>query len=139
MCVFSFCSRLAALKTRNKYSFYVLFLFGGICALIYYFGELVDFAGWENLRCDLFYGVHDIQRLFFLTLIIYASYVFGLRAVIFVTVFAVSTMLFRALYISPFLDPLLRTILFGIVAGAIGYFIARLCCQIEESKRIKGI
>ncbi|MFC2021116.1 hypothetical protein ACFLU1_04930 [Chloroflexota bacterium] len=135
----SFCGRLVTLRNRNRCSFYTLFLLGGICTLIYYFGEIVDFAGWEALRWELLYGVHDIQRLFFLALIIYTGYVFGVRAVIFITVFAVSTMLFRALYVSPFPDPMLRTILFGIVAGTIGYVIARVCGQFEESCRLEAL
>ena len=72
-------SVLAIMRSGNAYSFYGLFVLFGLCALGYYFGELVDFAGWEALRWDFLYGVHDAHRLLFLMPIIYAGYVFGVK------------------------------------------------------------
>ena len=38
--------------SRKQYTLLFLFVF---CTLFYYFGELVDFAGWEALRWDFFF------------------------------------------------------------------------------------
>ena len=130
---FDYRARLVAAKRSNSRRVYTLFLLFVLCTLFYYFGELVDFAGWEALRWDIFYGVHDIHRLFFLVPIIYAGYFFGVRAAIIITLVAFGICLFRALFISPFPDPLLRMVLFIIVAGTIGYLTGR------ESERRKSL
>ena len=116
---------LAVMRSRDFHRLYILALLLVYCTLFYYFGELVDFAGWEALRWGFFYGVHDIHRLFFLVPIIYAGYFFGVRAAIIITLVAFGICLFRALFISPFPDPLLRMVLFIIIAGTIGYLTGR--------------
>jgi len=114
----SCCARaLAVLRGRD---FYLLVSLFGVCTLFYYFGELVDFAGWEALRLDFFYGVHDVHRLFFLAPIIYAGYIYRVRGAVAVTIAAFIAFLPRALFLSPFPDPLLRPVIFIIAAGIIG-------------------
>jgi len=135
-------SRQAAsgeIRRRHLYRFYIMVLLFGGCTLFYYFGELVDFAGWEALRWDFFYGVHDIHRLLFLAPIIYAAYFFGVRAAVIITIVAVNTFLPRALFISPFPDPILRTILFIIVAGTIGYLTAIAHSKSERCKQLEAL
>ena len=129
-------SILVILSKRNAYSFYTLFLLWACCTLFYYFGELADFAGWEVLRWNFFYGVHDIHRLFFLAPIIYAGYVFGVKAAVIITIVAVMTFLPRALFISPFPDPILRTVLFTIIAGVMGYLTATTRRESERRSRL---
>ena len=123
--------RFSYLGTPGLWSFSVLFLLLGGCILVYYFGELVDFAGWTALRLDFFYGVHDIHRLLFLAPILYAAYVFGIRAVIIITILTAASMLFRALYISPFPDPVERAVIFCVIAGSLGFFTARGCSRLR--------
>jgi hypothetical protein len=108
-------------RNRDNYRLLILALMMLLCTLLYYFGELVDFLGWEALRWNFFYSVHDAHRLLFLAPIIYAGYLFGARAAIIITVVSVNIFLPRALFISPFPDPLPRTVLFIIIAGVIGY------------------
>ena len=55
------------------------------CTLFYYFGELADWAAWEALRREFFYGIHDIHRLLFLAPIIYAGYFGRVKGAIIVT------------------------------------------------------
>jgi len=129
----------ALLTSRNSRSFYLLFLLFGCCTLLYYFGELVNFAGWEALRWDFFYGVHDIHRLLFLAPIIYAGYIFGVKAAVIITIVVIMTFLPRALFISPFPDPLLRTILFTIIAGTIGYLTAKVRSESERHSRLEAL
>jgi len=114
--------RSMLLDILSKRSFHVillslLFIYYGV---VYYFGEIVDAAGWESLRWDFFYGVHDIHRLFFLIPVIYAGYVFRIRWSLVVTFAAFLVFLPRALFISPFSDPLTRIILFTLLSGIVG-------------------
>ncbi len=117
-------TRKAGMRNRDSYRFYMLFLLYGFCTLFYYFGELVNLAGWEALRWDFFYSVHDVHRLLFLAPIIYAGYVFGVKATVIITILTAGAFLPRALFISPFPDPLLRAVLFIVIAGALGYLTA---------------
>ncbi|MBA7667315.1 hypothetical protein ES703_75402 [subsurface metagenome] len=90
------------------------------CTLFYYFGELVDWVAWEALRKEFFYGIHDIHRLLFLAPIIYAGYVGRVKGAVIITLLSFAIFLPRAFFISPFPDPILRTVLFIIIAGVIG-------------------
>ncbi|MBL7119235.1 MAG: hypothetical protein ISS53_00965 [Dehalococcoidia bacterium] len=122
----------AALRSRDFYLFYILVSLFGICALIYYFDELIDFAGWEAVRYDFFYGVHDAQRLFFFAPVIYAGYVYRIRGALIVTTAALITFLPRAIITSPFPDPMLRAMLFALVAGIIGVLTGMVRNQSER-------
>jgi PAS domain-containing protein len=128
-----------AQRSRNFYRFYILVLLWGFCTLFYYFGELVDFAGWEALRWDFFYGVHDMHRLLFLAPIIYAGFVFGVKATVIITIITIMALLPRAFFISPFPDPLLRTVLFTIIAGAMGYLTAIAHSKYERCRHLEAL
>jgi len=110
---------LAVLRSRKFHTFFLTFLFG-YYALLYYFGEIVDFLGLEVLRWDFFYGIHDIHRFFFLVPIVYAGYVFRVKGAILLTIASLIVFLPRAIIITPFPDPTTRTIIFTIGAGMIG-------------------
>ncbi len=110
----------AILGIRYSYRLFILPVLLVFCTLFYYFGELVDWAAWTALRREFFYGVHDIHRLLFLIPIIYAGYVGRVKGAIIITLVAFIIFLPRAFFISPFPDPLLRMILFTIIAGVIG-------------------
>lgn len=127
-------SVISFVTSRNAFSFYYLFYMWGILTLFYYFGELADYAGWEALKWSFFYTVHDVHRLLFLIPILYAGYVFGVRAVIIITIITTATFLPRALFISPYPDPLARMLVFVIAAGIMGYLTAYAR---RESKRHK--
>lgn len=126
-------------RNRYVYRFYIIFLLWGACTLFYYFGELVEFAGWEALHWPLLYSVHDIHRLVFLAPIIYTAYVFGVRAVMIVTIVTIMTFIPRALFVSPFPDPLLRMAVFSIIAGIIGYLTATTRRESERSRRMANM
>jgi len=130
---------LNVLRSRNAYSFYILFLMWGVCTLFYYFGELVNFAGWEALRWEFFYSVHDIHRLLFLAPIIYAGYVFGVKATIMMTIITLMTFLPRALFVSPYPDPLARMLVFTIIAGVMGYLTAVVRRESERRNHVEAL
>ncbi|MGD9118545.1 MAG: hypothetical protein PVJ08_07445, partial [Dehalococcoidia bacterium] len=63
----------------------IIFFLLAFCSLIYYFGELIDWAAWNAIRSDFFSGIHDVHRLLFLAPIIYAGYVARVRGAIIIT------------------------------------------------------
>lgn len=120
------------LRRLNIRRFYFLFFIFAMCVIFYYFGEIVDFLGWDALRLNFFYTVHDIHRLIFLFPIMYAAYYFGMKATIIMIILMISAFMPRALFISPYPDPLIRATLFTVVAALVGLFMAR-----ESEHRIK--
>lgn len=128
---------LAGLKSRNFHRLYILGVLLFYCALFYYFGELVNFFGWEALRWSIFYGVHDIHRLFFLAPILYSAYVFGVRATIIITIISAMTFIPRAFFISPFPDPVLRMTIFTVIAGVMGYLVATVRRESERRTHLE--
>jgi len=109
-----------------------------LCALFYYFGELVDWAAWDALRQNFFYGVHDIHRLLFLAPIIYAAYTARVKGAIIATLVSFIIFLPRAFFISPFPDPLLRMVLFTIFAGVIGVLVGTIRNQTIKSQQLEA-
>ena len=58
---------------RTTFRLFILPLLLVFCTLFYYFGELVEWAAWDALRSNFFYGIHDVHRLLFLMPIAYAD------------------------------------------------------------------
>ena len=116
----------------------ILGLLLGCCSAFYYFGEIVDFAGWESLRWSFFYTVHDIHRLLFLIPIVYAGWALGARAAILTTVISVGVCLPRALFISPYPDPILRPVLFILIAGTLGHLAAKARSTLKQRSYLEA-
>lgn len=106
--------------SRYNFRLFVMPLLLAFCSLFYYLGELGDWTEWEALRLKFFYGIHDIHRLLFLAPIIYAGYYGRVRGAVIITLVSLMIFLPRAFLISPYPDPVLRMILFTLVAGTIG-------------------
>jgi ABC-type spermidine/putrescine transport system permease subunit I len=109
-----------------------LFLF---CTVFYYFGELVDWAAWNALRANFFYGVHDIHRLLFMAPIIYAGYYNRVGGAVIITLMSLVVFLPRAFFISPYPDPLLRMLIFVVFAGVIGVFVGVIRNQADRLRQ----
>lgn len=128
---------LVAPIRHNAYRGYILLSMLAFCILFYYLGEIIDLLGWEALSWSFLYGVHDTHRLLFMVPIIYAGYFFGIRAAVMMTIIALMTFLPRALFVSPFPDPLLRIVIFTLIAGGLGCLTAtahqewKRRCQLE--------
>jgi PAS domain-containing protein len=127
------------LRSREFYRLYILGLLILYCGLFYYFGEIVDFFHWEALHWEFFYGVHDIHRLLFLAPILYAAYVFGIRATIIITIISADIMLPRALFVSPYPDPMARMLITIAIEGMLGYLTARNLRETERRRRLEAI
>ncbi len=97
--------------SRAKHAGIVIALFA-VCTLIYYFGELVNCFGWDNFRWEIWFTIHDPHRILFLIPILYCTYYFGLAGALISNVVALIIFLPRALFISPYPDPVLRMIIF---------------------------
>lgn len=125
----------------NKINFspFIMPLLLIICTLFYYFGELIDWAAWDALRREFFYGIHDIHRLLFLAPIIYAGYTARVRGALIVTMIAFIIFLPRAFFISPYPDPLLRMLLFVIFAGVIGCLVGVIRTQSIRSQQLEAV
>jgi PAS domain-containing protein len=124
---------------KEYYKPLIIFFMLAFCGLIYYFGELIDWAAWNAIRNDFFYGIHDIHRLLFLAPIIYAGYVARVKGAIIITLISFIIFLPRAFFISPFPDPLLRMVLFVIFAGVIGALVGVIRNQSEASIRKEAV
>ena len=108
-----------------------------ICSLFYYFGELIDWAAWNSLRANFFYGIHDVHRLLFLAPIAYAGYTAGVKGAIIITLISFVIFLPRAFFISPYPDPLLRMVIFTVFAGVIGILIGSLRQQAYRYRQLE--
>ncbi len=124
---------------RTSFRLFITPLLLVICTLFYYFGELVDWAVWDALRHNFFYGVHDIHRLLFLAPIIYAGYTARVKGAIIITLVSFIIFLPRAFFISPFPDPLLRMLLFIIFAGVIGCLVGTVRNQAKRSRQLEAM
>jgi PAS domain-containing protein len=107
-------------------------------SLFYYFGELVNWAAWDALRLNFFYGIHDVHRLVFLAPIAYAGYTAGKRGAVIVTLISLLIFLPRAFFISTYPDALLRMVIFVIFAGVIGWLVGALREQALKSRRLEN-
>ena len=126
-------------KRARAFKPFILPLLLIICAIFYYFGELVDWATWDALRASFFYGVHDVHRLLFLAPIVYAGYTARIRGAIIITLVSLIIFLPRAFFISPYPDPLLRMLLFTIIAGFVGYLVARIRNEQERYQHLQEV
>lgn len=124
---------LALFKRRQ---FYILLLLFIVCSIFYYLGEIVTFSGWAK---SFFNGVHDVHRMLFIVPIIYSGYFFRIKGAIIVTFAALIVFLPRALFISAFPDPVLRPVLFSIIAGAVGALTGLARNTLERSRQLEAI
>jgi len=118
---------------RDKH-FYILFALFVACTVFYYFGELVNLFGWESLRWDIFYTVHDPHRMLFLVPIIYSSYYYRLRGALLANITSLLIFLPRAFFISPYPDATLRMVVFVILAVVISMLVVFTFNERDKSR-----
>lgn len=102
-----------------------------LCGLLYY-ADQAYLAGIAQLNHSFFTTVHDLHRTLFFIPIIYASSFFRVRGALISCLVFLCIILPRALLISPYPDPLLRPLVFVIVAVFIGLLIATQLNRIER-------
>jgi PAS domain-containing protein len=116
---------------------YLLLLLMAVCTLVYYFGELIDWAAWDSIRANFFYGIHDVHRLLFLAPIVYTGYTAGSKGAIIITLISFVIFLPRAFFISPYPDPLLRMVIFTVFAGVIGVLVGNIRRQTAKYHQLE--
>lgn len=118
--------RIAAVAARSRgfLRLYVMGVLLAYCGVFYYFGEIVDLFGWDALRWEFFYSVHDVHRLLFLGPVLFSAYCFGVRATVIVALISAAVMLPRAIFVSPYPDPFVRMLLTAMAIGTLGYLTA---------------
>jgi diguanylate cyclase (GGDEF)-like protein/PAS domain S-box-containing protein len=114
--------------------FYILLVLFTACTLFYYFGELVKLLGWQGLRWEIFYTVHDLHRMLFLVPILYSSYYYRLRGAMLANVASLLIFLPRAFFISPYPDATLRMVAFMILAIAISLLVVLTFNERDKGK-----
>ncbi len=124
--------------TKQNYRPLIILALLVVGGLFYYFGELVDWAAWDALRLNFFYGIHDVHRLFFLIPISYAGYTAGKKASLIVTLVSLLLFLPRAFFISPYPDPLLRMVIFVVFAGILGWLVGALKEQLLKARKLEN-
>jgi len=124
---------------KVTYKPFIMPLLLAFCTLFYYFGELVDWAAWDILRQNFFYGVHDIHRLLFLIPIAYAGYTARIKGAAIVTMVTFIIFLPRAFFISPFPDSILRMVVFTIFAGTLGCLTGIVHNGAEQCQRLEAV
>jgi PAS domain-containing protein len=91
------------------------------------------------MRWGIFYVVHDVHRLLFLAPVLYMAHVFGVRATIIIAIVSAGIVMPRALFISPYPDPLLRMMLSMAIVGAMGYLTARNRRETRQVRHLEGL
>jgi DNA-binding winged helix-turn-helix (wHTH) protein len=120
----------------KKHRLILVTLFG-ICALIYYLGELLNIAGWGAGHQLFLDEVHDIHRLLFLAPMIYACYFFGLKVMAIVSTASLIVFLPRAILISPFPDATARSVVFVVSTGALCLLVRISLTNIQKRARVE--
>lgn len=120
--------------TRDKH-FYILLVLFIACTVFYYFGELVNFFGWAALRWDIFYTIHDLQRMLFLVPILYSTYYYRVRGALLANVISLLIFLPRVLFIAPSLETAVRTAFFVMMAAIFSAFTALILNQRDKLHR----
>ena len=129
----------AGIKSSEFFHLAVVGLMLVFCGLFYYGGEIVDFFGWDGMRWGMFYVVHDVHRLLFLAPVLYVAHVFGVRATIIIAIVSAGIVMPRAVFISPYPDPLLRMVLSMAIVGAMGYLTARNRRETSQRRYLEGL
>jgi diguanylate cyclase (GGDEF)-like protein/PAS domain S-box-containing protein len=116
--------------------FYILLALFIACTAFYYFGELVKFFGWDALSWDIFYTVHDLQRMLFLIPILYSSYFYRVRGALMANIISLLIFLPRAFLISPYLEATLRTVFFVMIAAVFSTFTVLIFNQRDKRNKL---
>ena len=119
---------------RNPHPWYVTAIII-VCTVLYYLGAFTEFMGWSRLQWGVLYTVHDLHRLSFFIPVLYASYIFRVSGAIVTALISMLVFLYHAMVISPYPDPLLRSIVFVIILGGVGILVSRLLDTMSERRR----
>jgi PAS domain S-box-containing protein len=121
---------------QNRHFWYIAILML-VFTIFYYMDALLNLTGWENLKWTIFYTVHDLHRSLFIIPVVYATTVFRIRGAIWTSALLVLIFLPRAIWISPYPDPLLRAAVFVAAIGLLSYFLGLFINNQGERKKLE--
>lgn len=125
--------RMPTTVWRNAHTWYITAIMM-VCTMFCYLDTIVELVGWPKLQWGVVYTVHDLHRLLFFIPVLYAAYIFRTRGATVTTIVAMLIFLPRAMFISPYPEPLLRPIAFVIILGGVGILVAKLLDNISGRK-----
>jgi len=122
-------------KGLRSSHFFIILALMAIGTFTYYVDQtaLADGAFFSN---SFFTGVHDLQRILFFIPILYASVVFRLPGSLATSSVFLLIVLPRALLFSPYPEPILRPLLFVLLALVLSSFLAAQLNNIEQQRRL---
>ena len=121
---------------RNRHFWYITALML-VFAIFYYMDVIIDHAGWVNFKWGVFYTVHDLHRSLFLIPVLYAAYIFRIKGVASTVFLLLLICLPRAIWVSPYPDPLFRAVIFIIGIGILGFLMAAFLNNLTERKKLE--
>ncbi len=119
---------------RNPHLWYITVIMI-VLAIFYYLSSIITFMGGEAPNCFILNMPHDLHRSLFFIPVLYAAYKFRVKGVIVINLFLMLIFLPRALFISPYSFPLIRSILFIVGFYFSGFFFAIALNAISKRKK----
>ena len=107
-----------------------------VCSILYYLPSIVNAVTQQNISPGVFGAVHDLHRMIFLLPAGYATYIFREKGAAISVAVMLLVLLPRVLLLSPFPDPLLRLLVFAVVAGTFFVLLAIYLNDVEARKEL---
>ena len=114
--------------------FFIIVALMAVGTFVYYVDQtaLAEGAFFNN---TFFTGVHDLHRTLFFIPILYASTVFRNRGSLIASASFMAIVMPRAVMFSPYPDPLMRPLLFVLLAFFVGYLVSAQLDNIERQRK----
>jgi len=119
---------------KNTHLWYIAIILIA-CSVLYYLDSILGTLGLATPQWSILSIPHDFHRLLFAMPVLYASYVFRIRGAIITALVSMAIFLPRALFISPYAEPLFRPLFFCIALGAVAVFGAKLLYEVTARKK----
>ena len=103
--------------------------------ILIYYADQTPLTGMFPFNYDLFTGVYDLHRTFFLIPVVYAALKFRVRGSLITSFVFLCVILPRAVLLSPYPNPLVRPVLFIIFLTLIGILVAMQLNRIESERK----
>jgi len=114
----------------------ILIVLMALCIFQYYIDQ-TPLTSIPFFSHSFFTGVHDVNRALFLIPITYSALVFRVRGSIITSLIFLITVIPRALFFSPYPNPLLRALIFVIFSALISLLIATELNWFEKEKKTR--
>jgi signal transduction histidine kinase len=114
----------------------ILIVLMALCIFQYYVDQ-TPLTSIPFFSHSFFTGIHDVNRALFFIPIIYSALVFRVRGSIITSLIFLITVLPRALFISPYPNPLLRALIFVVFSALVSLLIATELNRFEKERKTR--